>query len=472
MLFRADSWKAKTVEYLIAILLPVLCGMTSGMSTTTGATASWATHPGRSLPQIHKLSEVHLIYYQDFPYLKSHHYQPTSECVLLREKTKRQKKKSHVLRCTEHINLLLPATQANSWSKEQEQQGYVNLHAKQLTAEYVNPTVRAHIVLIKPAAITEKTSHGTSGYPATVLFIRHAHNVRTYRFKNLQTGAISTMNSTDNHPFYSVEKRAFISIDSASDSDRLTTETGQPVRLICSKKNKKHCGIAYKNGQLTTVYNMETYPKHTYFAGKENHILVHNCSTKPLTQVKKNIPDTEMQRTPNEETDSKAVIHHAEKKETAPLNDRMRMHMYIVVADDTPDRETEQIMWDRGACTMTTLREWVYRTNNGDILSRLTNSKISRLRDHYGNYAEVDDVLTTGKVVQDSEGKFTLVGSASPSPTSTIKSDVTLLYESRTNSPLSPDSDLTSRSLGLSPSPTTGLQPWPLTPIPPYPPEN
>ena len=467
MLFIADSWKAKTAEYLIAILLPVLCGMNSGMSATNQVTASWATHPGRSLPQIQKLSEVHLIYHQDFPYFKSRHYQPTPECVLLREKTKRQKGKPHVLRCAEHINLLLPATQANSWSKEQAQQGYVNLHAKQLTAEYVNPAIHARIILIKPATvITEKPSHGTSGYPATVLFIRHAHNVRTYRFKNLQTGAFSTMNSTDNHPFYSVGKRAFISIDSVSDSDRLITETGQPVRLICSKKNTTHCGIPYKNGQLTTVYNMETYPKHTYFAGKENHILVHNCSMNPLTQVKKNIPDTEIQRTPNEEPGSKTVIHHAEKEKTTP--DTVR----IVLAEDTPDRESLQETWDRNSCSIAELKQWTYmEEESNDLFTTMNHSKILHLEDCYGNQAEAGDIFT-GKVILDSEGKFTLVGSASPSPTSTIKSDLTVLYKLRTNSPLSLDSVLTPRSLGLSPSPTTGLQPRPLTPIPPRTPEN
>ena len=414
MLFRADSWKAKTVEYLIAILLPVLCGinsgMSSGMSTTTGTTASWA-HPGRSLLHTQKLSEVHLIYHQDFPYLKSHHYQPTPECVLLREKTKRQKKKTHVLRCTEHINLLLPATQANSWSKEQEQQGYVNLHAKQLTAEYVNPTIHAHIVLIKPAAITEKTSHGTSGYPATVLFIRHAHNVRTYRFKNLQTGTISTMNSTDNHPFYSIGKRAFISIDSVSGSDRLITETGQPVRLICSKKNTNHCGIPYRNNQLTTVYNLETYPKHTYFAGGKNHILVHNCSYSergPLTmsyqadgEIATSLPQLSEENTMHFKALGDQMVTDPITKKSLPKKQCLR----LVVSKEEPEREQAQKIEDNIWYSIAGIHTFKPDEQRIYLISPDTKTKITHVKNFYGTEMLISQVSIT---MRDTEGRLLL----------------------------------------------------------------
>ena len=376
MLFRTNSWKIKKSKYTIVILLSVLYGM----STMAEVTASSATQPGHSLPHTRKLSEIDLIYYQDFPYFESHHYQPTPECVLLREKTKRQGRKPHLLRCTEHINLLLPTTQAENWNKEQKQQGYVNLHTKQLTAEYVNPTVHAHIILIKPVTvITEKISHGTSGYPATVLYTRHAQNVKTYRFKNLQTGVISTINATDNHPFYSADKQTFIPIASAADSDRMITETGQSVRLICAKKSKKHCGIPDKNNQLTTVYNLETYPKHTYFAGK-NNILVHNCSYS------------------EDSPDHIKPFNSNEKMITDPITNKQlpKKHaMQLVVSEEEPEREQAQQVEDGIWYSIAGARTLKADTQKTHLISPDTQSKITHIRDFSGHEFPVNRAFFT-----------------------------------------------------------------------------
>ena len=272
MLSGKNTWKTKTAKYLISILLSSL----HGTGITTSIAASQAILSEQSLPATQHLNEVNLIYHEDFPYIKPRNYQPIPECSLLQEKPERG---HSLLRCTEHIKLLLPSASAAIWKKEQKQQGYINLHAKQITRDYVNTNIHAHIILIKPTRMgTEEISRSTNAHPVTALFIRHATNVRTYQFKNLQTGAISTINATTDHPFYSKNKKTFIPIGSASSSDRFTTDTGQEIRLICPQKKVKHCGTPYKNGQLTTVYNITTYLKHTYFVGKKDHILVHNCT--------------------------------------------------------------------------------------------------------------------------------------------------------------------------------------------------
>ena len=389
-----NTWKIKTVKYVILISSLVL----HGINTTAGIVANQATPPGQSLPLTRKLSEVDLIYYEDFPYFESHHYQPTPECILLREETKnRQTGHSHILRCTEHINLLLPVAEVNSWGKEQEQQGYVNLHTKAITADYVGSDIHAHIILVKPAIVTaEKFSPSADAHPATVLFIRHARNIRTYQFKNLITGAISTINSTDNHPFYSVDKQAFIPIASASDSDRMVTETGQPVKLICSKKSKKHCGIPYKNGQLTTVYNMETYPKHTYFAGKENHILVHNCSMKPSSGAQLSHPDRDTQWTANATANSHKAVYDTEQ--------RGSRNIQVMLEADTPNRKENQDIEDEIYYSLAEIKTWEHEADK--TRASYTQGKILYLKDAYGNQATLDELLT-GAVEQNDEGRFT-----------------------------------------------------------------
>ena len=404
---RENTCKIKTLKYLISISLLVLYGI----STTTGVAASEATQPERSLPLTRQLSEVGLIYYRNFLYSAPYHYQPTPECVFLPGKTG-NRQKPRVLRCTEHINLLLPTAEANSWNREQEQQGYINLHTKQMTANYVNPNIHAHIILIKPTSITtEKFSHRANTYPATALFIRHALNIRTYRFRNLQTGTISAINATDDHPFYSKSKSAFIPIGSASASDTLITETGEPIKLICSKKGKKHCGIPYKNGQLAAVYNIETYPKHTYFAGNENQILVHNCSRQlrhPVERRSSSSSDQGIQFTPDEEeqmvpydpsegVDTQATPHHTEKN---PPNKSVQ----IVLAEDVPDRRTQQEIEDGISYSLDDIENW---TSDNHTMSAFTQARIAHLKDPYGNKATISDLLS-GRVEQDPEGRFVI----------------------------------------------------------------
>ena len=272
MIFGKNTWKIKTAKYFILALLSVV----HDKGVITGVAAGHTMQPEESLPSTQYLNEVELIYHKDFPCMKPRYDQSIPECSLRHEQTGNR---YPVLQCTEHIKLLLSTPSVNLWKKEQKQQGYVNLHAKQITRRYVKAHIHAFIISIKPGPTrTEKFSHNTDMHPVRALFIRHALNVRTYQFKNLQTGVISTINATTDHPFYSKNKQAFIPIGSASGSDRFTTDTGQEIRLICLKKNAEHCGTPYKNGQLTTVYNMTTDLKHTYFVGNKNHILVHNCS--------------------------------------------------------------------------------------------------------------------------------------------------------------------------------------------------
>jgi hypothetical protein len=121
--------------------------------------------------------------------------------------------------------------------------------------------------------------------PVTATFARYAEKVYTYKFKNLKTGVVTSINSTPNHPFYVVNKGDYEKISNITADDELLSQTGEKVKLLCDKAHN-NCGIRYnKDNKPTLVYNFEVYQEHHYFAGqKSNNLLVHNgCLTPEKT---------------------------------------------------------------------------------------------------------------------------------------------------------------------------------------------
>ena len=142
--------------------------------------------------------------------------------------------------------------------------------------------IYTQVTAIKPTTLNtanvDWSKHGTR--PVIGKFKRYAPIAKTYMFKNLTTGKVSTVNATPNHPFYVKNKKAFVPIQDVSSSDQLISATGQKIELVCLSGKITHCGIQYKYGRPAPVYNLEVYRKHVYFVGK-NELLVHNVYPTP-----------------------------------------------------------------------------------------------------------------------------------------------------------------------------------------------
>ena len=266
------------VKYLmvILILIPSVINIAAYGASSEIAQVEQSIYPAK------KFSQVSLVYYKNFPYPATMLYHPVTGCLPIHKYVKnKQNNRSYLLHCKERVKFLLPTYQATIWQEKQKHQGciYLNLPSRKMVIHPVDTTIHAHIVSIKPVHLNNIALR-KDAHPVTAVFIRHAEGVKTYRFKNLKTGIINTINATDNHPFYLGNKGVFVPISRVSTSDVLITDTGQPVRLICANKNRNICGVPYNKGRLSTVYNIEVDTTHTYFVGESSHILVHNCSGK------------------------------------------------------------------------------------------------------------------------------------------------------------------------------------------------
>ena len=72
--------------------------------------------------------------------------------------------------------------------------------------------VKAQVVGIKPTKLDTRGVDWTKMRSSPVIgrFQRYAPIVKTYTFRNLTTGKISTVDATPNHPFYVKNKKAFV----------------------------------------------------------------------------------------------------------------------------------------------------------------------------------------------------------------------------------------------------------------------
>ena len=116
--------------------------------------------------------------------------------------------------------------------------------------------------------------------PVIGTFKRYAPVVKTYRFKDVTTGEISSINATPNHPFYVKNKGQFMPIDDIAPTDKLVNSSGQTIKLICNNGQTSYCGNLYNiDGKPVAVYNLEVYQEHVYYVGDDG-ILVHNVCSK------------------------------------------------------------------------------------------------------------------------------------------------------------------------------------------------
>ncbi|MDA0939316.1 MAG: polymorphic toxin-type HINT domain-containing protein, partial [Proteobacteria bacterium] len=105
------------------------------------------------------------------------------------------------------------------------------------------------------------------------VFKRYTEDVKTYSFID-NHGVNETLSATPGHMFFVDTKDDFIPLYKIKEEDKLLTNTGRQMHLICPDKND--CGTPYtKKNEPVAVYNLEVYSKHIYKVGHHG-ILVHN----------------------------------------------------------------------------------------------------------------------------------------------------------------------------------------------------
>lgn len=154
--------------------------------------------------------------------------------------------------------------------------------------------IQANVTAIKPTTLDTSVIDWSKQVSRPVIgkFKRYASIVKTYTFKNLVTGKLSTINTTPNHQFYIENKKAFIPIDNVTATDKLVSEAGQPIRLLCFSGKQRHCGKSYNNKKPVPVYNLEIYQQHIYFVGHASILVHNNCRIEHLNNIDSALNDS------------------------------------------------------------------------------------------------------------------------------------------------------------------------------------
>ena len=179
-----------------------------------------------------------------------------------------------VLRCTEHLSLLRPETLIMHWQQEQKRHDFFLFNLSDTGTHYVHAKIKSILPYAFPSLKNNLISKKNS--TVTGLFKRHSSDVRTYTFKKLSTGELSTINATPTHPFYIKYLNKWLPLGKITSDMTLIDSQNNEITLVCHRE-KQHCGIPWHPGKITTIYNLEVYKKHDYFAG-EQMLLVHNCN--------------------------------------------------------------------------------------------------------------------------------------------------------------------------------------------------
>ena len=198
---------------------------------------------------------------------------------------------ANTLRCEGHARLMRPADIIEQWLKEQNMHGYFLFTVK----EFNMKAVHGHIISVSNNKHHIFYRHhynvNANANIVTGLFVRYTNQIKKYRFITVKKNKISEIKATPNHPFYVVNKRAFIPISKINPTkDIMVNNKGESIRLLCLHGHVKHCGINYHHELLVPVYNLEIFNAHNYFVGK-NRILVHNGYLDKQIERLKQIPN-------------------------------------------------------------------------------------------------------------------------------------------------------------------------------------
>ena len=176
------------------------------------------------------------------------------------------------LTCREQVELIRPKSLVESWIKEQYKQGYIDFTVSEFGIQHAKARMDHVVPFI--SEFFKEDSDNSNEQLVTGVFKRHSVNVGLYVFKNVQTGKISSIHVTPEHPFYSKSRRVFLPLKNVTAKDILMTDNGDNVKLVYSDRNIRTTS-GNNAGIPRQVYNMEVKKKHIYFAGQDK-IMVHN----------------------------------------------------------------------------------------------------------------------------------------------------------------------------------------------------
>ena len=185
---------------------------------------------------------------------------------------------STVLSCSQHITLLRSKNKIMAWVQAWKKSGHINLDVPGYGAH----PIKVDITSIKPASLTGVFLHKKNTLKkgqVTGIYRRYVSVVKTYQLKNVNTGVVSIVHATPNHPFYVLNRKKFVALDNITPEDEMLTSTGNKVQMQCPPGCLSHCGKIWHKGIPTPVYNLEIYHNHTYFTGADR-VLVHNCTVR------------------------------------------------------------------------------------------------------------------------------------------------------------------------------------------------
>ena len=195
----------------------------------------------------------------------------------------------------DHIELLRP-------------EGYAYKHGLMKNASHLWQgricTARVTVTAVDKYQIIQNKQNNQYA-PVTGIYIHQAKNVKTWRFID-ENRHITTLNATDNHPFYVKESHRFLPIKKITQKMSLNAGRHQ-LHLLCD--NKPGCGKPFHSAKPVYVYNIEVKTQHVYHVGEEK-ILVHNCALDEepkLPQSKNSLPLHSSFASPSNEPSSKKV---------------------------------------------------------------------------------------------------------------------------------------------------------------------
>ena len=179
--------------------------------------------------------------------------------------------------------------------------GYANLHGLRVDSVIkMNPWSNRVFTGRVKSITTDKykviRNRRESRYaPVTGIFVHRVKNVKTWYFVD-EKQHITTLNATDNHPFYIRNLHAFLPVKEIT-PEMLLYAGGRNLHLLCHGK-PGHCGRPFHSGRAVYVYNVEVKKRHIYYVGKEN-VLVHNCAANikvvsDIADTQLSMPDTEI----------------------------------------------------------------------------------------------------------------------------------------------------------------------------------
>ena len=228
------------------------------------------------------LMQITFRYYSNFPhitsYTNSQNNDNSSGCAAgFKLLTFKPPYLIPIIHCTEQLTLLRPEKTIKKWQLIQEKQGYILLSRLEHGLKHELNNTRAYIYSVANLPLNNmniKKNYDKTGQ-ITGIFIHHTRDIRRYSFQNRDTGKTSYINATPFHRFYMKNKRVFVPISAFSDDDAFLNHNGNTLTLLCNKNRHSHCGKPLHPDKPVPVYNVEVYPQHTYYAGKQQ-LLAHN----------------------------------------------------------------------------------------------------------------------------------------------------------------------------------------------------